>query len=275
MSGSDQEQIVSYSVSAAQEAPKSTVGQVQLPCGVLHDGRLYNTAIVREIRGDEEDLLANPEIEGAKKFSLLVSRCLTELGPFRSPDAIASHFPELLVGDAVALLMAVRRVTYGPLVPYKAPCPVMTCKARKKPVYFNVDIRTFEQRTMPQPEVRTYQTELPDGRIAVWHPLRVADDELAGTARDRGALIESLSIFGRLESIDGKRPSLVDVRQLSAGARDALREDFEAHEGGLVLTVEQTCEACGAEWSTTFDPGQIGFFYPSRIPKAERPKRSG
>jgi len=82
----------------------------------------------------------------------------------------------------------------------------------------------------------------------------------------------SLSLFVRLEEVDGEPVTPDQVRRMSMRDRDYLRGQFSRFEGGVETSVEITCKSCGYEFERDIEPGSQGFFSPSEMQEYEKRK---
>jgi hypothetical protein len=250
---------------------KATQGAFTLPCGYLdEDGRLHKDLELREIRGYEEDMLSAPKVPGFKKMNTLLAACTTRLGTFTDHGKIATIVPELLVGDRVYLMFAIRRVTLGDEFPFEDTCP--NCQVKKLLV---VDLSTLDIRQMPTPEKRLYEDKLPGGSMVRWHCMNGRDEEkLARLGSGVGLDQLSLGMLVRIESVDDAPPTLVTLKNLSMKDRNYLRERFDDAEGGVDTALDMECENCGETFKKEVDVSQGGFFFPSATRKNSRRRSS-
>lgn len=250
-----------FFVTNQMSEPKGTQGVFELPCGYLApDGSLITEVKVREITGEEEDLLAARNISGGKKLTQLIANCLERLGPVVDKPLLNRLVQDLTVGDRTFLTLAIRRVTLGDEFPFEDTCPACTTKS-----LFIVDLSGLDVVKMPDPRQRFFDAVLPSGKTARYHVMTGRDEEALAKVDARDRL--SAAILVRLDVIDGGPATLETVKALSMRDRQALREEFESHEGGVDTSIELDCPSCGSEFKTELDPGQAGFFFPSRVRK--------
>jgi hypothetical protein len=252
------------------EYAKTPIGVFELPCGYIDpEGRLHTSVEVREISGDEEDLLAADKMPQTKKISELLARCTSRVGVYSG--ATARHvMPGLTMGDRTFLMFAIRRVSLGDEYPFVDKCP--NCEQSQ---LFMLDLSELEITAMPNPMKRNYELTLPKSKKVVgWHVMVGKDEEVLGRFSKAGFDNVSLGILVRLDTFDGKpvdlspkagKPaSLQVVKSLGMQDRNALRDAFEEFEGGIETTMDMVCPSCGFEFSRELDVGQTGFFFPSR-----------
>ena len=250
--------------------PKSTQGVYDLPCGYLDEsGNLHTEVALHEITGTEEDLLANPKMQPVKKINELLTRCIDRIGPFTERGRVSQIVLDLTVGDRAFLMFAIRRISLGDDYPFKDKCP--SCEEEK---LYTVDLSELEAKQMPDPKKRAFDQTLPSGKQAKFHPMTGRDEERLAKFDKNKADTLSLSILMRLDLLDGKAPTLPDVKNLGLRDRNFLRDQFEDSEGGLDTEVDLECPDCGEAFKRDVDVGQQGFFFPSAIQKSLKAKSS-
>lgn len=265
---------VDSTLAAAQlDAPKSSApGIFELPCGYLAaDGVLHTDVSVREISGHEEDLLASKQIPESKKLGELVGRCITRIGSLTDPEQLRQASKELLIGDRVFLLFAVRRVTLGDDYPFRSKCP----ECGKEGLY-HVNLAELDIKKMPQPTKRAgYDFTLPSGKKIRIKTLNGEEEEAYGRKKIADSDIASSALMPRVEQLDGKPPTLGDIKALGMRDRNFIRQDIvEQIDGGVDTTVDVTCASCEVEYKKDLEVGQSGFFFPSQTLKNWKLKSS-
>lgn len=255
---------------ASMAEASSSQGVFDLLAGYLDaQGVLHTQVEVREITGYEEDMLASNVMPAHDKISALISRCTTRIGEVRDKGRIPAIVEELLVGDRIFLMFAIRRVSVGDDFPFQATCP--SCKhAGIFRLNLGTDLETFP---MPEPKKRLYERTLPSGAVVRFRPLCGKDEALLAKSKSKDAAV-SLSMLLRVELLNGEAPTLAKVQSLSLRDRSALREAFEEIEGGIDTDLELQCSACGHEFEEQLDVGQQGFFFPSAVLKVSKKRSS-
>lgn len=245
--------------------PKAPLGIFDLPCGVLTaEGELLTEVKVREITGNEEDMLAAKNISGGKKITQLIANCLERLGPVTEKSALTHLARGMTIGDRVFLMMAIRRVTLGDEFPFEKACEHCQVKS-----IFMVDLSALEAVKMADPLKRIHDVTLPSGKTARFHVMTGADEENLSKVPAQDSL--SMAILVRLDQVDGQPANLETVKSLGMKDRHAIREAFEAVEGGMETAVDLDCPACGESFKAELEVGQTGFFFPSRVRKNSKP----
>ncbi|HSU41375.1 MAG TPA: hypothetical protein VLJ38_17480, partial [Polyangiaceae bacterium] len=97
---------------------------VSLPCGLERRGRFLRTARLRPVSGADEVALADAPAFAAARVSALLARCVERIGDERPSLA---DVRDLLVGDREALLLHLRRLTFGEELTCVLTCPRAGC----------------------------------------------------------------------------------------------------------------------------------------------------
>lgn len=252
------------------ERAKSTVDSFELPCGYLDgDGGLHTDVVVKEMTGEEEEILAARNMPVTKKINRILARCTESIGSIGGP-LVNTVIPDLTQGDRVYLLIAIRRASLGNEMPFLTKCPGCEQDAR-----FVLDLADLETKKMPDPLIRSYDLELPkSGRKVRMKVLTGRGEEAISKASTKGVDLISTAIFVRIDSIDDKPATMKDLKSLPLMDRNFLREAWEEHEGGVDTTVEIECPSCAHEYDTDLDISQQGFFNPSATLKNWKNKHS-
>lgn len=257
MSGSVEANIID----SAMRTPKSPAAVYELPCGYLEETDkgpvLHNEVELKEMTGEEEDLLASRNIPFDKKMDALIASCLVRLGTIHQKPKIRKIVPQLLLGDRTFLFFAIRRASLGDEFPFREECP--QCEETSLQPF---DLGLLKLRKMPEPLKRSYHATLPSGAEVVFKCLAGEDEKRRDKYRKTLKPL-SLQIFLRLESINGEEPTPLSIRGLTVRDRDFLRSQFASVDGGVETTIELTCPLCGTDFERELDPGQPSFFSPS------------
>lgn len=264
MSGSD-------AVVAQQlDTPKSSTLLGDLPCGYIDSGgTLHTEVVVREITGAEEDILAARKVKIGKKMNELIGRCLQRIGTITERSEIMRAVMEMTLGDRVYLMFLIRRATLGDAYPFEVVCG--NCGKKSD---FVVDLSTLETKKPEDPMKRVFDVDLPSGRKIRFRVATGKDEEKLTQAMD-GMDSLSQALLIRLELLDGKPPTMADLKAMGLRDRAFLREKFIEEEGGVETSVDAECEKCGFEFEATVDVGQSGFFFPSGTRKGSKKRSSG
>lgn len=252
------------------EFPKSSVDTFELPCGhVDQSGNLHTSVTVREMTGEDEEILAARNMPTTKKINKILTRCTESIGSFSGP-VLNNVIPDLTQGDRIFLLMAIRRASLGNDMPFQTTCP--QCKEEAR---FVLDLGDLETKKMANPALRTYDLTLPKtGKKVRMRVLTGRGEEAISKAAQKGTDLISTAILARMESIDDKPATMDDLKALPLADRNFLRDSWEDHEGGVDTQVQIDCPSCNAAYETELDISQQGFFNPSATLKNWKKKYS-
>lgn len=146
-------------VQAEMAEAKSAVGLYELPGGYISpDGELLKEVEVREMTGADEDLLAARNVPVSRKMNDLLSRCVVRIGRISDRAQIHEAVQDLVIGDRVFLLFAIRRATLGEAYPFNGKCPDNECG---KESLYTVDLSTLDVKTPKNPAKRIFDASLP------------------------------------------------------------------------------------------------------------------
>lgn len=250
---------------------------IQLPNGLLDGVDLFNYADVDELRGKQQNYLADRELVVANighipkiledcVLSLQTKEGLTWKGQMK--DAIE----KLSIGDIETLLIKVRENTYGERFYFEASCP--HCEHVNKNL--RLDLDKLELDIMPVEEMvkaGRLTFKLPkSGKEVEVKPLQLKDlfESLKVVKNKSTELVTSVIALSLKRIEDNTKVTPKDVEQLPARDLMALREFLESLkiEGTIDTKIEQDCSKCGKEFETKLDVYSSDFFDPTRISPA-------
>lgn len=238
---------------------------------------VYDKILMREMTGEEEDILAAQGVEPNRKMDLILMNTITAIIPKDKTKASLTKEQKYLLWekfvkkmsmiDRFNALLQLRVISLGPRYDFQVECP--EC-GNKFMAY--VDLSTLEI-IKPQADIvidvdkdNIYKYEV-DGKV---YEFRIMNGEisyrLSKQANNKDFL--SLGLLARIKSIDGKEVELKDIKALSLRERIALRDLLNKIEGNVDDDIELTCPKCGAEFKAKLDISQPTFFYPSEIEKS-------
>lgn len=251
-------------MSMFQEFAKPSVDSFKLPCGYLdEDGNLHTDVDVREMTGEEEEILAAKNMAVMKKMNKILSRCTTAIGSITDPRQIEAIIPDLTQGDRVYLLFAIRRVSLGDDFPFTTQCP--QCEQKSN---LTVNLSELAIKEMADPKLRTYPVELNKSHKKVtMKVLTGRGEDSISKAATVGKDIISVAMLARMEAIDGRPATLADLKALPLSDRNQLKDEWQEHEGGVDTEVDIQCPACDNEYKADIDIASQGFFSPSAVLK--------
>jgi hypothetical protein len=237
---------------------------VTLPGGLVLRDRLVTTAIVKELTGVDEESLARAS-QSLNPFHFLdrLLKCgVTQLGnePANMTEKLLG---QLLIGDREALILGIRRATYGESIDIEQwKCPVCATEAT-----LSMELSDIPVTKMSDPEEETtFKVPMRKGGHAVVR-LATGDDqvsifekpEISSAQRETKLLQRCVSALvdeSGQEHMVPAFPSLI----LSMSIPDRhkiLRELTKRQPGPKYDQVKYKCESCGEDVTVTVGIGDL------------------
>jgi hypothetical protein len=229
----------------ATVAPSNS--DVILPGGFLaKDGSLIKYAEVRELNGMDEEAVSKAGSAG-KALAAMLQRGVISIG---SNPADKADLDQLLSGDRDALLIGIRRVTFGDTIDMEITCPHCTTELE-----VTVDlIDDIPVKSMDDPindRTFTYMSKK-HGAVVVGLPTGAVQKKLIENAEKTSSELNTLLLAGCLKSLNGE-PSIGATTALTLGMGDRqaiITEILTRNPGPRLGEVKTTCEACGEDIPT-------------------------
>lgn len=216
--------------------------QVELPGGFISkDGSLVKYAEVRELTGIDEEAISKSGSVGRALLTML-QRGLVSIGV---EAATKEDIDNLLSGDRDAILIGIRRVTFGDVVDFAFPCP-----ACNTDLVVHLDLnKDIPIRTLKDPfEDRTFEYTAKNGDvISVSLPTGTTQKKLLENSDKTVAELNTILLAGCVQSINGF-PIVGASSVLKLGMRDRdqiVTKILAANPGPRLGEVQTACEACG------------------------------
>lgn len=225
-------------------APSSN--DVSLPGGFIsQDGSLVKYAEVRELNGSDEEAIAKAGSLG-KVLNTILQRGLVGLG---QEKVTKDTFEELLAADREAILLGIRKVTFGEYADYNLFCS--SC-GEESLVTINLD-KDIPVSELADPITdRKWDVEIKAGMAKVTLPNGRTQRLLMENNDKTVAELNTILLEGCLLGIDGKGSmGTSTVLKLGMGDREKLvTEILSKNPGPRLGEVMKTCEACGTNVNT-------------------------
>ncbi len=132
---------------------------IQLPNGVWDGGSRRVQAVLRPLTGEDEEFLSEEAVSypTVRRTTAILSRCTLRLGS-ASPVS-ETQIARLCTGDREALLLHLRRLTFGDRMPATVSCPHAGCGQ-----ILDLDLRTSDLLVpAPQEASESYETQITCG----------------------------------------------------------------------------------------------------------------
>jgi hypothetical protein len=214
---------------------------VELPGGfIAKDGSVVKFATVRELTGADEEAIARSSVKGLTLNAILV-RGLDKLG-YNTPTL--EDIDNLLAGDRDAILLAIRRTTFGKNVDAKATCT--SCAAAQD---ITLDLETdIPNRELSDPvQDRIFEVELRAGKAVVGLPNGLTQKKMMENFEKTTAELTTLFLSSCIISINDE-PSIGLSSALNLGILDReliISEIVDRNPGPRLEAVVKACKACG------------------------------
>jgi hypothetical protein len=240
---------ISNMAKSIEDEPKKSIttvppsnAEVNLPGGFLKDdGSLVKYAEVRELTGLDEEAISKAGSVG-RALSAMLQRGLVSIG---QEPVSKNDLDKLLSGDRDAILLGIRRVTFGDVVEYSFPCP--ECRELLDvTVNLNTDIPVSELEDPINDRVFNYVSPS-KGVIELELPTGSTQKKLIENSEKTMAELNTILLASCIRSINGI-PSTGLTSALTLGMSDReklISEILKRNPGPRLSEVSTTCEACG------------------------------
>jgi len=220
---------------------------VILPGGfIAKDGSLIKNASVRELNGLDEEAVSKSGTPG-KALSAMLQRGVVSIG---TNPAEKDDLDQLLSGDRDALLIGIRRVTFGDDVEFEVTCPhCRTDLDISVSLIDDIPIRTLDDPINDR--TFTYMSKK-NGAIVVGLPTGAVQKKLIENSDKTGPELNTIMLAGCVKSVNGE-PGIGASTALKLGMADRdgiIAEIFKRNPGPRLGEVKTTCEACGEDIPT-------------------------
>jgi len=223
----------------ATESPADTL--VHLPGGFLtKDGSAVKTAEVRELNGLDEEVIAKAG-STSKALLTILQRGLVSIGD-RAP--VKEDFDVMLSGDRDAILLGIRKVTFGKIADFTAYCNVC-----EKPQDFSIDLDTdIEVNELENQADRSWVVPIKAGRARVSLPNGITQRKVMDSTDKTLAELNTIILAGCVVSLNDSPTTPNTVLELGIKDRETLiKEIVDRNPGPRLGEVSKACEACGTE----------------------------
>ncbi|MFI9271872.1 hypothetical protein ACIGXM_14295 [Kitasatospora sp. NPDC052896] len=204
---------------------------VELEQGIQRDGEWLRTAEVRELNGEDEEALARLGNNWPRKLDTIVMRGVRTVGEQFMSRQVCD---ELLMGDREALILAIRRASFGDTVEFQGlPCPHCGETTDLSLSLDDVPVVHLEDPTRTE-----YAVSLRKGATAHVRLPAGKDQNAVLALKDANAAQQNSEILRRcilrVEYPDGdvQRGSTALVRSMSMADRQTILEFMSATQPG-------------------------------------------
>jgi hypothetical protein len=186
-------------------------GEYTLPCGYVDaEGKVHRKVILREMSGEEEDLMDDDEVSVSERHSRILAACCEKLGTVDDKKIIGSAISDTLErglpitsSDRIAMLLYLRRCSVGEVYKFSRRCP--RCGYMNKGKI--LDLRTIEITYVDEERAakRRVEVELPrSGKKVILRVLSAATEVPVVDLRPNQKDLRSVAILARIDTLDGE-----------------------------------------------------------------------
>ena len=242
--------------------------EITLPSGII--------AKVREMTGEEEDLfLDKKKLADGRSVNHLLHNCTLTLQDVVEGQRTEPAKPDynrvaltMLSADRIALMLEIRRLTYGPELKGVTKCEQPDCRE-------NIDLELSLDRiekyenTIDKVPGGKYQITLEDGTVCQMKLMDGNGEQNVSKAPRDDLLTMAIMVCIESATLPGNKPLQTNdkkkwLKRMSARIRHQLRDEIEDHHIGDDTRYAAVCSECGFENAGTLE--QLpNFFFPSRI----------
>ena len=226
-----------------------------LPHGLRVGGEWTRDVRLRALSGAEEEFLA-AHAEGllpAERTTELLARCVCRIGPEEaSPETVL----ELTLGDREALLLEIRRLTFGDTVDAVVACPSPDCVER-------MDLELSVRDLLVDPysidgDWREATVEAGATRHRIRYRVPTGADQLAAVRMADDLPAAARLVLERcVQSVGDGEP--VPLTEVSEELADALADLLADGDPQAELVLSLTCPECDTDFRLLFDVGDYLF----------------
>lgn len=237
---------------------------VHLPGGFHEGDQVIRDVVVRELTGEDEEALARA-IQSTNVFhyiDTLLERGTVSIGHIKSPDEVKRGLKGLLAGDRDAIILGIRRATYGDEIHL----PKWICPNCGDEADINMTIDDIPVRELEDYSETTFTVKLRKGRsarvrLATGYDQAAVFENLKLTQAERDTILLSRCVL-TLAYEDGSERTLAGFPSLARGMampdrRAIVRELAERQPGPRFGEIKHTHGTCGSEVNIAVDIGTL------------------
>lgn len=221
-------------VEITTQAPPEPI--VDLYVGFMRGDEAVKTAEIRELTGEDEELIAKSGSIG-KALEVILKRGTVSLGD-RVPND--SELNSLISGDRDHILLAIRRATFGNDVDV-----ALTCASCGNRDMYKVDLRDDVPAVSEENPIM-WDIKTRHGVITVTMPTGNTQKKVIENNDKTSAELSTIFLGGCIVQVD-KEPVVGTRAALQLGIADRevlLKEILEKTPGPRLMEVTKTCKAC-------------------------------
>ena len=233
-------------------------GSARLLAGFVDpSGNRYLTCTLRELRGRDEEAMARALANGdlTRYVDTILRAGVVTVGNVEKDSDVEVALDTLCLGDRDALLLQIRRLTFGDIQRLDTVCPYCEHKFQIDYSYAN-DVPLKQYELEPR-DLRVHRLELPSGAVC---EVRLIDGRAQKSVyttenlKKVGEELNTMLLKACLKSFDGQQPTTARVLDMTARDRKHLLNWLvENQPGPQYQDVKQECPECAREFPLVVD----------------------
>lgn len=243
---------------------------IELPCGLLKDGKVYDYVNVEEIKGKQQNYLQNVDLvlNNFGHIPLMIEDLATDYQtkegfpcPVSSKDAVWL----LPTEDIEVILMKIREFTYGNNYAMPTVCTSCGKQQFKKIVLNSLEIKPIMDKT-----IRTRNIHLPKSNIEAEVKLLYLKDlfDMYKLMKDEKKSLFTATVALSLSKL-GEKSTItpLDLENIPVTDLQLIEENFMSLRGDIDLQLTHVCDSCNQEYDMPLPVMDPLFFAQSVTPK--------
>jgi len=218
--------------------------EVELPNGYLDsDGVLHRAVNVRELSGEEEDILLD---ETESKNGTTITNILNRVCKLKDKPT-QKFVSDLLMVDQLYLLVQTRSLTYGDTFKFDQLCSNQACQKISR---VNLELSSLKFQGSSNPKSLEETIELPNTGVSVRFKKNQGKDQGSLQKIQKGAKdkVSQLLMYRIIElTKEGVEYPKMVVKSLPGEDRKFLREFMRKSEGDAETMIDFSCYHCRHE----------------------------
>jgi hypothetical protein len=228
---------------------------VEVPGGLWNNGAPVREVYLRPLCGEDEAFLleAGESLSAPARVTALLSRCILRVGAEENvtPEMVRA----LTAGDREALLLHLRRITYGERLPCLLNCTDSACGER-----MDLELKVSELLLEPYAASQEWnevavRTEKKMYRVRLRVPNGLDQEFVAERAWMNATDAENLLLQRCVESVSAEGSSPLTMDQWPAELADEIGRKFGELDPQAEILLSLQCPACGQAFTGEFDAG--------------------
>lgn len=242
---------------------------IELPCGVMHEGTVYDRVTVKEITGKQQNYLVDMElvVENLGHIPKLLEDLTTD---YSTADGLPLNLPvkdiiwNLSVEDIEFILIKIREVTYGPAFAMPVTCPHCGTTQTKK-----VDLDKIDASKLKDKTKRTEEIQLKKSKTTATIKLMYLKDlfKLYETIREKKSTLYTSTMVLSIAKLGEKETVTVeDIESLPITDLQTIEEAWKAMRSTIDNIISHECDKCKQDFDTPLPMTDPTFFAQSQTP---------